>query len=168
MPRIRSRRLTACALTAVSVVLATTALTSAAGAAPKPAPKDSVKVLDWLAVQQNSSKPEHPRVGTDWTSHGHLYTHKKGRLGKKIGDISSHCSIADRNRHGYVALCHRVLRTDHGSISLSDAIDRSGRHPHGGRSAVTGGTGAYADAEGQAEITFFGKGRARFLIKLDD
>ncbi|MER7110602.1 hypothetical protein [Streptomyces sp. NPDC000229] len=171
MPRTRSRRLTACVLTAASAMLATTALTFTAEAAPKPtpkdAPKDSVKVLDWLAVKQSDGKPERLRVGADWTVHSHLYTNKKGKPGKKIGDASAHCSAVDVTRHGYVALCHRVLRTDDGSISLSDSIDRFGRLPHGGRSAITGGTGKYADAEGEAELTLHGD-IARYVIKLDD
>ncbi|OKK08183.1 hypothetical protein AMK26_03955 [Streptomyces sp. CB03234] len=172
MLRTRSRRFTACVLTAASAMLATTALTFTADAAPKPtpkdAPKDSVKVLDWLADKQSDTKPDRLRVGSEWTAHAHLYTHKKGRPGKKIGDASSRCSVVDLTRHGYVALCHRVLRTDDGSISLSDSIDRFGRYPHGGRSAVTGGTGKYVDAEGEAEITFIDGDLARFRILLDD
>ncbi|GAA2475751.1 hypothetical protein [Streptomyces gobitricini] len=169
--RSRARLLTGGVVAATTAVLATTALTFTAVAAPKPtpkdAPKDSVKVLDWLAVKQSDGKPERVRVGADWTVHSHLYTNKKGKPGKKIGDASAHCSAVDVTRHGYVALCHRVLRTDDGSISLSDTIDRFGRHPHGGRSAVTGGTGKYVEAEGQAELTFHGD-IARYRILLDD
>ncbi|MGA5419044.1 hypothetical protein [Streptomyces lavendulocolor] len=173
MPRTRSRTrlLTGGVLAATTAMLATTALTSTAGAAPGPTPKDTpkdtVKVLDWLADKRTDNKPERLRVGSDWTTHAHLYTNKKGRFGKKIGDVSSHCTVAELNRHGYVALCHRVLRTDGGSISLSDSLDRHGPLPHGGRSAVTGGTGSYADAEGEAEITLYGP-VARFRILLDD
>lgn len=163
----RARFVTGGALSAAAAVLATTALTPTAEAAPGPTPKDSVKVLDWLADKRTDNKPERLRVGTDWTTHAHLYTNKKGRFGKKIGDVSSRCTVADKNRHGYVALCHRVLRTDDGSISLSDSLDRFGPLPHGGRSAVTGGTGKYADAEGEAEITLYGP-VARFLVTLDD
>lgn len=167
MPRTRSRGrlLTGGVLAAATAMLATTALTFTAEAAPKP--KDTVKVLDWIAVKQSDTKPRPVRVGADWTVHSHLYTNRKGRPGKKIGDASAHCSAVDLTRHGYVALCHRVLRTDDGSISLSDTIDRFGRHPHGGLSAVTGGTGKYVEAEGQAQITFHGD-IARFRIKLDD
>ncbi|GAA2432031.1 hypothetical protein [Streptomyces lavendulocolor] len=163
----RTRLLTGGVLAATTAMLATTALTSTAGAAPGPTPKDTPKVLDWLADKRTDNKPERPGVGSDWTTHAHLYTNKKGRFGKKIGDVSSHCTVAELNRHGYVALCHRVLRTDGGSISLSDSLDRHGPLPHGGRSAVTGGTGSYADAEGEAEITLYGP-VARFRILLDD
>ncbi|MGI5483060.1 hypothetical protein [Streptomyces lavendofoliae] len=170
MPRTRSRArlLTRGLLAAATAVLATGALTVTADAAPKPTPKDTVTVLDWLAVKRSDTRPERLRVGADWTTHGHLYTNTKGKPGKKIGDISSRCSVADLTRQGYVALCHRVLRTDDGSISLSDSIDRGGRLPHGGHSAVTGGTGKYNDAEGEAEITFVAADLARFRIVLDD
>ncbi|MFF8292541.1 hypothetical protein ACF068_25365 [Streptomyces sp. NPDC016309] len=173
MPRTpsRARLLSRGVLAAATVVLAATALAPTAGAAPRPTPKDtpkdSVKVLDWLAVKQSDSRPERVRVGADWTVHAHLYTNRKGKPGKKIGDASAHCSAVDLTRHGYVALCHRVLRTDGGSISLSDTIDRFPHRRHGGLSAVTGGTGTYVEAEGQAEVTFDGD-VARFLIKLDD
>ncbi|MEU7646858.1 hypothetical protein [Streptomyces huasconensis] len=167
--RSRTRLLRAGVLTAASAMLAGTALAGTAEAAPKPEAKDKkdVKVLDWLAVKQSDSRPKHARVGVDWTIHSHLYTNRKGHPGKKIGDASSHCSVVDVNHRGYVALCHRVLRTDKGGISLSDTIDHYGPHPHGGYSKVTGGTGKYREAEGQAEITMR-HDIARYRIMLDD
>ncbi|MGW0536836.1 hypothetical protein [Streptomyces sp. NPDC003032] len=169
--RSRTRLLRAGVLTAASAVLAGTALTCAAEAAPRPEPKESskesVQVLDWLAVKQSDSRPDHPHVGVDWTVHSHLYTNHHGRPGKKIGDASAQCSVVDVRRHGYVAMCQRVLRTDKGGISLSDTIDHVGPAPHGGLSKVTGGTGKYREAEGQAEVTTHGD-LTRFRILLDD
>ncbi|MFD5266252.1 hypothetical protein [Streptomyces sp. NPDC058335] len=173
MPRThaRARLLGVGVLTVASATLAGTVLAFTAQAAPLPVPEDTPKksatVLDWLAVEQSDRRPEYVRVGADWTVHSHLYTNDKGRPGKKIGDASAHCSAVDVTPHGYVALCHRVLRTDDGSISLSDAIDRFGPLPHGGLSAVTGGTGKYVEAEGEAEIVMRGD-IARIRVMLDD
>ncbi|MDN3296316.1 hypothetical protein QWM81_20055 [Streptomyces ficellus] len=170
MLRTRVRRLAVGVLTAAT---ATLTLTATAHAAPVPTPKDTketkeqVKVLNWLGVKQTDTKPERVRVGADWTVYGHLFEDRKGRPGKKIGDATAHCSAVDVRRHGIVTLCQRVLRTDAGSITLTDTLDRFGRPPHGGKSAITGGTGAYADAEGQATIVLYGS-HVTYRIALDD
>ncbi|MEU1133335.1 hypothetical protein ABZ383_26360 [Streptomyces sp. NPDC005900] len=169
MPRTpaRTRLFRAGVLTAACAMLTGTALTTSAQAAPVAKPKEKVKVLDWLSVKQSDTRPHHLRVGTDWVIHSHLYTNRKGHLGKKIGDASSHCSVVATDHRGYASLCHRVLRTDDGGISLSDTIDHSGPTPYSGLSAVTGGTGKYREAEGQAEITLH-PGVTRYRIMLDD
>lgn len=169
MPRThsRTRLLSTLVLTAASAMLASTTMTFTAHAAPSPRGEDKVKVLDWLAVEQSNSKPHDVRIGDDWTVHAHLHSFREHRRGKKIGDASAHCSAVDVTPHGYTALCQRVLRTDAGSISLSDSIDRSGPHSDGGLSQITGGTGKYVDAEGQAEVTMHGDA-TRFRISLDD
>lgn len=173
MPRTpaRARLFGVGVLTVASAMLAGSALAFTAQAAPRPTPgstpKKDATVLDWLAVRHSDSRPEHVHVGADWTVHSYLYTNDKGRPGKKIGDASARCSAVDVTPRGHVALCHRVLRTDDGSISLSDAIDRFGPLPHGGLSAVTGGTGKYVEAEGEAEIVMRGD-IARFRVLLDD
>ncbi|MFV0130154.1 hypothetical protein ACLGI4_21020 [Streptomyces sp. HMX112] len=171
MPRSRAgRRFTATLIAAATAMLATTALTVTAAAAPGPVPKETketARVLSWLTVKKTDTRPKQVRVGADWTIHSHLYTNIKGKPGKKIGDAFSHCGAVEVRNDGHVALCHRVLRTDDGSISLTDAIDRVGKLPHGGKSAITGGTGKYAGAEGQADITLQGD-IALYVIRLED
>ncbi|MFJ8646454.1 hypothetical protein ACIRNI_10055 [Streptomyces sp. NPDC093546] len=160
---LRSLATAALAATALGLTAATPA-----ASAPVPA-KDETKVLDWLAVKQSDTKPFGPllHAGADWTVFGHLHENDKGKPGKKIGDVTAQCTAVKVDRKGYVTQCQRVLRTDDGSITLTDTIDRYGRGPHGGDSVITGGSGAYEDAEGKAEVALHGH-HAFFKLTLED
>ncbi|WP_434588470.1 hypothetical protein [Streptomyces sp. A5-4] len=169
MPRFRVRRLSAAVVTVATTLAATGAFALTAQAAPAAVDesKDKVTTLNWVAHTHSDTKPHSVRAGSDWTVYSHLFENKKGDAGKKIGDATAQCSAVDVTPHGYVAQCQRVLRTDRGSITLSDTIDYFGHGPHGGASAVTGGTGTYEAAEGQAKITAH-RGHAELRISLDD
>lgn len=173
MLRFRAWQLSAAATTAAMAVAATGALTFTAQAAPAPPPvpapkaEDKVKVLNWLAHKQSDTMPRSVRRGADWTVYVHLYEPKKGKPGKKIGDATAHCGAVEVTPRGIIAQCQHVLRTDRGSITLSGAVDLFGGGPYGGISAITGGTGTYVDAEGQAEFDISGD-YAKLRIGLDD
>ncbi|MDJ0461732.1 hypothetical protein [Streptomyces sp. H27-C3] len=169
MPCFRARQLSAAVVTAATALAATGAFALTAQAAPaaEDKSKDKVTVLNWVAHKHSDTKPRSVRAGSDWTVYSHLFENKKGGAGKKIGDATAQCGAVDVTPHGHVAQCHRVLRTDRGSITLSDTIDYFGHGPHGGASAVTGGTGKYEAAEGQAKITFH-RDHAELRISLDD
>lgn len=171
MLRFRARLLSAAATTAAMAVAATGALAFTAQAAPPPAPapkaEDKAKVRNWLAHKQSDTMPRSVRRGADWTVYVHLYEPKKGKPGKKTGDVTAHCSAVEVTPRGIIAQCQHVLRNDRGSITLSGAVDLFGPGPYGGNSAITGGTGTYVDAEGQAEFAISGD-YAKLRISLDD
>lgn len=156
-------------LRSVATALAAAALAFTAASPAAPAPAEAPTVLDWLAEKQSDTKPFGPllREGSAWSVFSHLYENDNGKPGKKIGDATSLCTAVKVERAGYVTQCQRVLRTDDGSISLTDTIDRYGPGPHGTESAITGGSGAYEDAEGKAEVVLHGE-RATFRITLED
>ncbi|MFG3493856.1 hypothetical protein [Streptomyces sp. NPDC047928] len=166
MIRLRIRHLAAAGVI-TALALAPTAQAAASVPAAAPKPKEETKVLDWLATLESTTRPDRVRQGDDWSVYTHLYEHTDGKRGKKIGDGTAHCVAVLVTREGAVVQCERVLRTDAGHLSLSDTMDRFGRGPHTAPSAVTGGTGDYADAEGEARIVLHDR-HATFRITLDD
>ncbi|MGW0564065.1 hypothetical protein ACWDZ4_26540 [Streptomyces sp. NPDC003016] len=169
MLRSRARQLSAAVTTAAMAVAATGALAFTAQAAPTPLPETAAKakVLNWLAHKHSDTIPRSVREGADWTVYAHLYEFKTGKPGKKIGDATTHCSAVEATPQGVVAQCQSVLRTDQGSITMSGSMDVFGPGPYGGDAAVTGGTGTYAEAEGQAEVVI-DDDYAKLRISLDD
>jgi hypothetical protein len=156
---------TAMAMTATGVL----AFTAHAAPVPEAESKadSKVKVLNWLAHKHSDTMASSLRKGADWMSYAYLYEFKKGKAGKKIGDATAHCSAVEVTPDAVVAQCQSVLRTDHGSITLSGTVDHRRACSYGGDAAITGGTGKYADAEGQAEAVFYGD-YAKLRITLDD
>ncbi|MET9800671.1 hypothetical protein [Streptomyces sp. NPDC006368] len=144
-------------------------LTGVAPAASAPVPKGEATVLDWPAVKQSDTKPFAPllREGADWSVFSHPQRNDRGKPGRKIGDATARCTAVNVTRAGYVTQCERVLRTDDGTITLVDTIDRYGSGPHGADAAITGGSGAYEDAEGKAELVLYGD-YATFKLTLED
>ncbi|KIF69207.1 hypothetical protein HY68_12410 [Streptomyces sp. AcH 505] len=129
---------------------------------------DDTTVLSWVAEKQADTEPRHPEVGDSWVTYLQLREGSaKGGNRPVIGDGSAKCSAVAVTDRGIITQCQRVLRTDRGTIALSAMIDRFGAGPYTGPSAVVGGTGAYAGAEGQATITLDGP-VVRFRIELDD
>ncbi|MGW7196122.1 hypothetical protein [Streptomyces chryseus] len=167
MLRFRARQLSAAVTTAAMAMTVTGAFALTAQAAPAPKAESKAKVLNWLAHKHSDSMPRKLRKGGDWTSYAYLYDIKKGKVGKKIGDATAHCSAVEVTPHSVVAQCQSVLRTDHGSITVSGTVDHRGHGPYGGDAAITGGTGKYEDAEGQVEAVFHGD-YAKLRISLDD
>ncbi|MET9515594.1 hypothetical protein [Streptomyces sp. NPDC002994] len=171
MLRIRARQLSAAVTTAAMAMTATGVLAFTAQAAPAhraDAKADSkAKVLNWLAHKHSDTMGSSLRKGADWTSYAYLYEFKKGKPGKKIGDATAHCSAVEVTPYAVVAQCQSVLRTDDGSITLSGTVDHRRSGSYGGDAAITGGTGKYTDAEGQAEAVFYGD-YAKLRITLDD
>ncbi|MBT2489581.1 hypothetical protein J7E96_13845 [Streptomyces sp. ISL-96] len=177
MLRIRARQLSAAVTTAAMAMAATGVLAFTAQAAAAPLPRaesktdskedSKAKVLNWLAHKHSDTMARSLRKGDDWTSYAYLYEFKKGKPGKKIGDATAHCSAVEVTPHAVVAQCQSVLRTDHGSITLSGTADHRRSGTYGGDAAITGGTGKYTDAEGQAEAVFYGD-YAKLRITLDD
>ncbi|WP_228977333.1 hypothetical protein [Streptomyces sp. DH12] len=150
----------------MAAALLTAPVTATAHAAPKP--KEATRTIEWVAVLKSHTKPARLREGADWTVYAHLHLKARdGRPGKKIGDTTAHCAAILVNQRGHVTQCSRVLRTDAGHLSLTETMDRYGKGPHTAPAAVTGGTGAYADAEGEATVVLHGD-IATFRIVLDD
>ncbi|OII68992.1 MULTISPECIES: hypothetical protein [unclassified Streptomyces] len=159
----KNRHLTAAAALAAALLVSPT---TARAAAPEPEPGSMV--LDWVVTLKSGTKPLFVHDGDTWSLYGHLHERTEDRgPGTKIGDMTARCTAVLVHARGHVRQCERVLRTDAGHLSLTDAMDVEGTGPHGAPGAVTGGTGVYADAEGEARITEHG-GTAGFRITLDD
>ncbi|MGX1885176.1 allene oxide cyclase barrel-like domain-containing protein [Streptomyces sp. NPDC055287] len=169
MTRFRARQLPAAVTTAAvaMTVTGTLAFTTPAAAVPAPKAESKPKVLNWLAHKHSDSMPRSLRKGADWTSYAYLYDFMKDKPGKKIGDATAHCSAVEVTPYSVVAQCQSVLRTDHGSITLSGTVDHRRSGTYGGDAAITGGTGKYEDAEGQVEAVFHGD-YAKLRVSLDD
>jgi hypothetical protein len=148
MFRSLSRRTTVVTAAAMAAALAATAFTlTPEQTTTKP------KTLSWIGIEQHDTQPKHPRVGDSWTVYLHLHDNHNGKPGNKIGEGSARCSAAHVRHDGALVQCQALLRTDAGALALSAAMDRFGKGPFTGVSAVTGGTGSYREARGEAEIT---------------
>ncbi|GAA0365938.1 hypothetical protein QZH56_04030 [Streptomyces olivoreticuli] len=136
----------------------------------QPAAADGEKDLRLTTVQKVGTEPEHPRTGDRWVTYFDLHsttTDKDGkeRAGKRVGDASDRCDVVLARYEGTVVQCERVLRTDQGTLVLTSLTDRFGRPPYPTTAAVTGGTGTYAGATGEARLTLNGDG-ASYRIQL--
>ncbi|GAA4921916.1 hypothetical protein ACFPM3_02050 [Streptomyces coeruleoprunus] len=163
MTRLRTRHLAA-------PLVAAALLTAPVTAHAAPRPQEEARTLDWVAVPTEDSAFAaglvHP--GAAWTVYAHLHENDGGRPGKRIGDATARCNVVKVNQHGHVTQCERVLRTEAGHLTLADMMDHHhGSGPHSAPAAVTGGTGAYADAEGEATVAEH-DGHTTFRIVLDD
>ncbi len=155
-------------LTAAAALAAALLISPATARAAAAEPEAESPVLDWVVTLKSGTRPLFVHQGDTWSLYGHLHERTADRgPGAKIGDMTARCTAVLVHARGHVQQCERVLRTDAGHLSLSDAMDVEGPGPHGAPAAVTGGTGAHADAEGEARITARG-GTIEFRITLDD
>ncbi|GAA0472480.1 hypothetical protein ABZ951_13665 [Streptomyces sp. NPDC046215] len=136
----------------------------------QPAAADADQELRLTTVQKVSTAPEHPKTGDTWVTYFDLHStvsDKNGKetTGRRVGDASDRCDVVLARYEGIVTQCQRVLRTDQGTLVLTSMTDRFGRGPYTTTAAVTGGTGSYAGAVGQARITLDDE-RASYRITL--
>ncbi|MFI5756986.1 hypothetical protein [Streptomyces sp. NPDC051569] len=131
-----------------------------------PAQARAGRTLDWVAVKKADTEPRTVTLGASWVTYLELHEARNGKPGRMIGDGSARCGAVLVTKEGPVTQCQRVLRLHDGSLALSAMIDRFGSGPYTGSSAVVGGTGIYATAAGDAEITLDGD-LVRFRIHLD-
>lgn len=136
----------------------------------QPAAADGDKDLRLTTVQKTGTEPEYPRAGDHWVSYFDLHTTATDRdgketAGKRVGDASDRCDVVLARYEGIVTQCERVLRTDRGTLVLTSLTNRFGRGPYPTTAAVTGGTGSYAGAKGEARITLT-DGGAAYRIQL--
>ncbi|UQI46812.1 hypothetical protein M1P56_21905 [Streptomyces sp. HU2014] len=136
----------------------------------QPAAADGDKELRLTTVRKVDTQPEHLKTGDSWVTYFDLHTTTVGRdgresAGRRVGDASDRCDVVLARYEGVVTQCQRVLRTDGGTLVLTSMSDRFGRGPYPVTAAVTGGTGTYAGAVGEARITLDGD-RASYRIQL--
>ncbi|MFI1252788.1 hypothetical protein ACH4U6_03120 [Streptomyces netropsis] len=128
--------------------------------------------LRLTTVEKADTRTEYPKAGDHWVSYFDVHTTETGKDGKesagrRVGDGSDRCDVVLARYEGVVTQCQRVLRTENGTLVLTSMTDRFGRGPHTGTAAVTGGTGAYAKARGEASLTQTDK-QGSFRIRLRD
>ncbi|OII64831.1 hypothetical protein BJP40_19260 [Streptomyces sp. CC53] len=79
-------------------------------------------VLDWAVTLKRGTKPLFVHDGDTWSLYGHLHERTEDRgPGTKIGDMTARCTAVLVHARGHVRQCERVLRTDTGHLSLTDA-----------------------------------------------
>ncbi|MCC3767620.1 hypothetical protein [Streptomyces sp. UNOC14_S4] len=136
----------------------------------QPAAASAEKELRLTTVQKADTRPEYPRTGDHWVTYYDLHTTATGRdgketKGKRVGDASDRCDVVLARYEGVVTQCERILRTDQGTLVLTSLTDRFGRPPYTTTAAITGGTGTYAGATGEARVTLT-DGGASYRIQL--
>ncbi|MBT2383993.1 hypothetical protein [Streptomyces sp. ISL-11] len=166
MFRDRPRR----ALTVLAAAAAVAGAVTFSALSSSSAAADGDRELRLTAVQKVGTQPDNPRTGDSWVTYFDLHTTAVDRAGKesagrRVGDASDRCEVVLARYEGVVTQCQRVLRTDDGTLVLTSMTDRFGRGPWVTTAAVTGGTGTYAGATGEARITLDGE-RASYRVRL--
>ncbi|MGK5733756.1 hypothetical protein [Streptomyces sp. URMC 124] len=141
---------------AAVAAVAAVAATAVAAALPSPQPAAAAgekaageKNVAWTAVHRTGSPPEHPKEGDTWA----VYADLQDAAGKPAGDGSAVCTVVLLRYEGVVAQCRYVLRGTDGTLVLESMENRFGRGPHRADAAVVGGTGTYAGAKGEVQLT---------------
>ncbi|GGX65310.1 hypothetical protein [Streptomyces hiroshimensis] len=148
------------AVVAAAAAVAATAV-AVALPSPQPAAADGEKTLAWTAVHRTGSPPEHPKEGDTWA----VYADLQGPGGEPAGDGSAVCTVVLTRYEGVVAQCRYVLRGNDGTLVLESMENRFGRGPYRADAAVVGGTGAYAGAKGEVQLTIESQ-RTAYRVRL--
>jgi Allene oxide cyclase barrel like domain len=148
---------------AVLAAVAGTASAAAASPAATPATTGSTTLIFTVHFSQFEALHLNPNpnpatgfgFGDELTFHDLLFAH-----GQQAGDEGGSCVIVDGAQ--VLANCTEVIRLQHGTITAEGLTGP----PPTKHLAVTGGTGLYRTAGGQATLVEFGSTRGKLTIHL--
>ena len=112
-------------------------------------PERKPEPIIFYAAKYATTQPSDVKVGDSWVSYLSLYDEKK----RRTGDASVRCSAVHVTARRTLAQCTRVLRTEHGLITLIGLESVPATRPVTSHSAVTGGTGHYTGLTGTVRVT---------------
>jgi hypothetical protein len=149
---------------AIVLVLAAAGVTVAAASSKSAeASKHRVQTIQLVAKQTGSTLlvlAAHGPVGNQFLSTGDLY-----RQGRKVGDDATVCQfMADLGQAGGRFQCLATLSLPEGQLTAQGlaTLTEAGGQPI--TLAITGGTGAYRTAHGQARVVQVSETEARFTL----
>lgn len=92
-------------------------------------------------------------VGDQFSFVGDLFKAEKGnKAGKKLGHVAGTCTVVSIDQKAEELLCHAGWVLKEGQIFGSGVITFAGEGPHTFTVPITGGTGAFRKARGEAVI----------------
>ena len=147
----------------VGVLAAAGVTVAAATSSPAEASKHRVQTIQLVAKQTGSSLlvlAAHGPVGNQFLSTDDLY-----RQGHKVGHDASICQfMADLGQAGGRFQCVATLSLPEGQLTTQGLITltETGNQPV--TLAITGGTGAYRTAHGQAQVVQVSETEARYTL----
>jgi hypothetical protein len=147
----------------VGVLAAVGVTVAAATSSPAEASKHRVQTIQLIAKQTGSSLlvlAAHGPVGNQFLSTDDLYRH-----GRKVGDDATVCQfMADLGQAGGRFQCLATLALPEGQLTAQGlaTLTEAGGQPV--TLAITGGTGAYRTAHGQARIIQVSETEARYTL----
>ena len=103
-----------------------------------------------VARRQQITLPAAPTPGVTYIATFEL----TDESGKPMGEAAAGTSVVDVTTEGPVILSQVVLRLTDGELHYQRIMNRFGGYPRRATGAVVGGTGAYAGASGQVQITW--------------
>lgn len=145
------------ALAAAAVPILTTEPASARGGAPS-----SAATIELSAQRTKINLPDVPALGTPYVTLLDLFDSRGGAA----GHASAGSLVIDVTPQGPVVLGFVVLQLGDGDIHYQRIIRRHGGYPRTAAGAVTGGTGEYAGAAGQVDISWPDADRVDLVVHL--
>jgi hypothetical protein len=144
----RSPRRAALAATVLLAGTAAVVAVAPAASADQPLRLTTVKVAD----QSTELDLGAPGFSTGDTE---IFVDEVQRRGQAVGSAAGSCTLALVSETRLVGLCTTTILLPEGTITTQGAFDENPQQgPEGYRWAVTGGTGRYAGADGEAIGTF--------------
>ena len=138
-------------------LLVVTALLAAAGttlAAVPSADADQSLRFSTVKVSANSTEIDEGPAGSS-AGDGEIFVDDVQRRGRSIGNQAGACTLALVSKARLVSLCSTTISLPAGSLTTQGSFDENpSEGPAGLRWAVTGGTGRYAGAAGEAVGSF--------------
>jgi hypothetical protein len=115
---------------------------------------DSPLRFSTVKVAENSTEFDGGPAGFS-AGDGEIFVDDVQRRGRSIGSSAGSCTLALVSEARLVGLCSATLTLTEGSLTTQGIFDEDpSQGPAGLRWAVTGGTGRYAGAAGEAVGTF--------------
>lgn len=104
-----------------------------------------------------------PSLGDGFAFNDKLYMHKT-----RVGTLDGTCTVTRLQGSNGAQQCVVTLTLPHGQLTAQGVIEFQGESVAPFTVAVTGGTGKFSDADGEAHVTFLSETRTRIRVDLDD
>jgi hypothetical protein len=151
---------------AIAVVLAAAGITvAAASSSQAESSKRHAQTIQLVAKQTGSTllvlaAPGHGPVGNQFLSTDDLY-----RQGRKVGDDATVCQfVADLGQAGGRFQCLATLALPEGQLTAQGLVTLTEAGGQPVTLAITGGTGAYRTAHGQARVVQVSETEQRYTL----
>ncbi|MGH3713758.1 MAG: hypothetical protein ACRDT4_09915 [Micromonosporaceae bacterium] len=147
---------------AAATPLAVAAPVALASAAPAAAATRVAGPMELVARRTKITLPDLPKLGVSYIALLDLFD----SAGTKLGQASTSSFVVDVAVEGPIVLGTIVLQLADGEIHYQRLIRRYGDYPRTATGAITGGTGEYAGATGEVDVSCPDADTVQLAVKL--